>query len=82
MSKLHRKSLPALLLAGSCLATAAAAAPNPARTPAPSGVEGRALGVGAKAPVFSLPSTAGGRWELGSALAKGRVVLLFYRGDW
>lgn len=79
----RRLVLGSLGLAASGLATLALAVPpNPTRPTAPPGIERRALAVGARAPQLSLPSTAGERWDLGAALAKGRVVLLFYRGDW
>jgi peroxiredoxin len=38
--------------------------------------------VGAPAPAISLPATDGSRWTLKDALARGRAVLVFYRGDW
>jgi peroxiredoxin len=47
-----------------------------------SGIANRALGVGAVAPDFSLPNAQGGDWQLSTALARGPVVLSFYRGSW
>lgn len=47
--------------------------------------EGRAdeaLGVGDRAPDFSLPATDGGKVGLGDLRAQGPVVLSFYRGRW
>ncbi len=44
------------------------------------GIEG--LKVGDKAPEFALPSVGGGKVALSSALEKGPVVLVFYRGEW
>ena len=31
---------------------------------------------------FELPSTLGRPWRLSENLARGPVVLIFYRGDW
>jgi len=31
---------------------------------------------------FSLPDQNGEVWDLASALARGPVLLVFYRGDW
>jgi peroxiredoxin len=31
---------------------------------------------------FTLPSDDGGSWTLSEHLARGPVVLVFYRGDW
>jgi peroxiredoxin len=47
-----------------------------------SGIAGRALRVGSKAPDFSLPDVRGRSVNLSSVLAKGPVVLAFYRGGW
>jgi peroxiredoxin len=41
-----------------------------------------ALGVGADAPPFTLPDARGGEVALEDLLAKGPVVLVFYRGAW
>ena len=44
-----------------------------------------AIGVGDKAPHFSLPMAEGGMWSLGEHLAKGEygsLVVVFYRGTW
>ena len=35
-----------------------------------------------RAPEFSLPDEHGEPWSLSSALARGPVLLVFYRGDW
>ncbi len=47
-----------------------------------SGIASRALGVGAKAPDFSLPEARGGVVSLSTLTAKGPVVVTFYRGGW
>ncbi|MFV2196435.1 peroxiredoxin-like family protein [Nocardiopsis sp. LOL_012] len=47
-----------------------------------SGQADHALAVGAQAPPFSLPSATGHTLSLTSLLAKGPVVLTFYRGAW
>lgn len=49
---------------------------------AASGIGRRALAKNAKAPDFSLPDTQGRPITLSSLLAKGPVVLTFYRGGW
>jgi peroxiredoxin len=49
---------------------------------AESGITKRALQVGAIAPDFSLPDARGGIVSLSSLLAKGPVVVTFYRGGW
>jgi peroxiredoxin len=44
-----------------------------------------AIGVGDKAPDFSLPKAGGGIWSLGEHLAQNKytsLVLVFYRGTW
>jgi len=41
-----------------------------------------ALGVGATAPLFVLPDARGGEVALDAVLARGPVVLVFYRGGW
>jgi peroxiredoxin len=44
-----------------------------------------AIGVGDKAPHFSLPMAEGGMWSLGEHLALGEcdsMVVVFYRGTW
>jgi peroxiredoxin len=41
-----------------------------------------ALGVGADAPMFTLPDARGGEVSLEDLLANGPVVLVFYRGAW
>ncbi|WP_028926427.1 peroxiredoxin-like family protein [Pseudonocardia acaciae] len=53
-----------------------------ARELAESGIAGRALGVGARAPRFALPSADGREVTLDGLLAEGPVVLTFYRGAW
>jgi peroxiredoxin len=35
-----------------------------------------------KAIEFELPDNEGKSWRLGDHLARGPVVLVFYRGDW
>ncbi|GAB3155304.1 peroxiredoxin-like family protein [Microbispora hainanensis] len=49
---------------------------------AESGQAVRALGVGARAPRFRLPSATGRTVALDDLLAHGPVVLVFYRGTW
>ena len=44
-----------------------------------------AIGVGDKAPHFSLPTADGGMWSLGESLDQGKydsLVVVFYRGTW
>jgi peroxiredoxin len=41
-----------------------------------------ALDVGASAPLFTLPDARGGEVALDALLARGPVVLVFYRGAW
>ncbi|MEU4930411.1 peroxiredoxin-like family protein [Streptomyces yokosukanensis] len=53
-----------------------------ARELAATGMGSRAVGVGAQAPRFTLPSAAGKDVALGSLLEDGPVVLTFYRGAW
>lgn len=47
-----------------------------------SGIADSSLGVGAKVPDFGLPDATGTKVSLSSLLAKGPVVLAFYRGGW
>ncbi len=47
-----------------------------------SGAETRVAKVGQPAPDFSLPNAAGQEVSLKSLLARGPVVLSFYRGRW
>ena len=47
-----------------------------------SGVEGRALKAGQRAPEFALPDMAGLRVSLAQLRADGPVALIFYRGLW
>lgn len=47
-----------------------------------SGIVDRSLSVGATAPNFILPNVTGEQVELRSLLARGAVVLSFYRGGW
>ena len=47
-----------------------------------SGVVNRIARVGQPAPKFSLPNAAGESVSLDSLLARGPVVLSFYRGRW
>ncbi|WP_327318838.1 peroxiredoxin-like family protein [Streptomyces sp. NBC_01235] len=49
---------------------------------ADSGQADRALAVGARAPLFRLPSATGDPVSLAGLLAAGPVVLAFYRGAW
>lgn len=46
------------------------------------GIEGKALRVGERAPGLRLPDQHGHFLDLTTLLAKGPVVLLFYRGHW
>ena len=52
------------------------------REVAASGIAGTSLAVGAQAPRFTLPDATGVPVSLSSLLAKGPVVLSFYRGGW
>ncbi len=68
-------------------APSAADSPTPeAMTPPPTTPDPHAqtatLKVGDAAPPLDLPTTDGGRFVLGEALAKGPVIAVFYRGDW
>jgi len=56
--------------------------PNPTRESPPPGISEKALAVGSHAPELSLPALSGSTWSLQGALAKGPVVLVFYRGHW
>lgn len=47
-----------------------------------SGQAERAVGEGDRAPEFRLPSTGGGEVQLSDLLARGPVVVNFYRGRW
>ena len=47
-----------------------------------SGITDKALGVGATAPSFSLPNTAGETVSSAALLEKGPLVVTFYRGVW
>lgn len=49
---------------------------------AESGIAGQALQVGAKVPDFTLPDAHGKPTTLSALLARGPVVLTFYRGGW
>jgi peroxiredoxin len=49
---------------------------------AASGIAERALQVGARAPDFALPEARGATIELKALLARGPVVVTFYRGSW
>lgn len=49
---------------------------------AASGIAGRALGAGDRAPRFALPDATGKPVALDDLLAAGPVVLTFYRGAW
>lgn len=46
------------------------------------GVAERALGVGDRAPAFVLPDASGGMVESAAMLARGPLVVSFYRGGW
>lgn len=46
------------------------------------GLAAKALGVGAQAPAFTLPNAAGDHIASADLLAKGPLVLTFYRGVW
>ncbi len=47
-----------------------------------SGIEDNSLKAGDKAPSFKLPNAKGEQTSLGDLLAKGPLVLNFYRGGW
>ncbi len=47
-----------------------------------SGISRRAPGIGSRAPDFALPDVHGREVRLGDLLARGPVVLAFYRGVW
>jgi peroxiredoxin len=47
-----------------------------------SGILDRVLKVGARAPEFTLPNTEDVPVSLGALLAKGPVVVSFFRGRW
>jgi len=47
-----------------------------------SGITGRALKAGDRAPEFSLPNAYGRPIALAGLLAKGPIILSFYRGGW
>ena len=49
---------------------------------AASGIANSSLGVGAKVPEFTLPNADGTMVSLSSLLAKGPMVIAFYRGGW
>lgn len=49
---------------------------------AKSGVMDSVLAVGAKAPDFTLPDATGASTQLSTMLAKGPVVMVWYRGAW
>ena len=46
------------------------------------GVEKNAVGVGTRAPDFTLPNATGGQVSLAALRRRGPVVLSFYRGNW
>ena len=73
LNEANRAGLPAYKLAVMDAATAALNA---------SGLAERSLAVGAHAPEFALPDVAGADMTLSSLLARGPVVLAFYRGGW
>ena len=47
-----------------------------------SGIMTKVAGVGQRAPDFTLPDAAGRQVRLADVLARGPVVLSFYRGRW
>jgi len=47
-----------------------------------SGILDRVLAVGRQAPDFTLPNTEGRQVRLGELLARGPVILSFFRGRW
>jgi hypothetical protein len=47
-----------------------------------SGIAARAKKVGEAAPDFTLPNTSGEMVKLAALLARGPVVVTFYRGTW
>ena len=47
-----------------------------------SGIAGRTLHEGSKAPDFSLPNVRGEQVRFSEVLRKGPAVLTFYRGGW
>ena len=47
-----------------------------------SGMLNRAMGVGSRAPDFTLNNSGGKPVHLGSVLSRGPVILGFYRGRW
>jgi hypothetical protein len=47
-----------------------------------SGILDRVLQVGRQAPEFTLPNTEGRQVRLGELLARGPVILSFFRGRW
>ena len=47
-----------------------------------SGIAAHALGVGDRTPGFALPNVRGETIDSGGLLARGPVVLAFYRGVW
>jgi hypothetical protein len=49
---------------------------------AQSGIAGKALKAGDKAPVFSLPNVQGAIVSSAELLSKGPLVVSFYRGGW
>jgi hypothetical protein len=71
----------ALILALLQTSTAAAIPPHAARPEAPPGIRARAVEVGKRAPEIAAASTTGGTWS-SSQRSAGRLVLVFFRGDW
>ena len=47
-----------------------------------SGIAERTMKIGDRAPDFSLPNTNGEMVKLSDLLARGPVVVTFYRGEW
>jgi hypothetical protein len=49
---------------------------------ADTGILGRAIKLGDRAPDFELPDAVGNQVKLSSLLASGPVILTWYRGNW
>lgn len=79
---MHRFILTTLFALVIAATSILAEVPNPRRESPPGGIEDRAVAVGTIAPDFTLEAAQGEDWVLSAALARGPVVLVFYRGDW